>query len=317
MMEYIAKTSAELSEKDFSDLAGLFNHVFNRNIEASLLKQKYNSPHTGFSYHGLMYSDSGSIVGALTFIPFTYSFYGIPVVMGSAADLMIHENYRKDLLSVKRMYDLAMEKSANTLDFLYAIPNSNAYLYWTKFLKWQDIGRLDYYVQILNISKIRSGLRGLDWLSGFFSASTNYVISDKEKYSEDHKYPIYKLTDEAYMKYRFEGNYSIIGNPSRYAYYSIVDEDRIKTAYIIDIFPSCKGWLGSVVKEIYTREKRGIDIIIYISSKIITPVNLLKVPRRFEPRSLDFIGKILSSRVDDRIYNIDNWFFNLSNFDVR
>jgi hypothetical protein len=48
------------------------------------------------------------------------------------------------------------------------------------------------------------------------------------------------------------------------------------------------------------------------------PISLLKVPKRMESKAVRMSGKILiNSRIDNRIYNIDNWNVNLSNFDVR
>jgi hypothetical protein len=316
-MNYFGKTSTELSEKDFFELSELFNYVFHKNIDASFLKQKYFSPYLGFSFHGLMYSDEGNLVGALTFIPFSYKFFNTQVVAGSAADLMIHNNYRKDLLSFKNMYDQAVEKADNLLDFLYAVPNSNAYLYWTKFLKWREIGQINYYIQVLNISKIITKFKGFDWISNAFSSCSNKLAIDHVNRDNKLKYSIYKLSNTAYNDYRFKGQYETISESNKIAYYTIEDELGIMTAYIVDIIPFSGSWMRKVVKLIHAREKKYIDVIVYIGSNLNTQINLFKVPRKFEPRILHLIGKSLSEKVDDRIYNLDNWFFNLSNFDVR
>lgn len=316
-VKYLGKTTNELSDNDFSELSGLFNHVYNRNIDASFLKHKYHSPYLGFSFHGFMYSDTGNIVGALTFIPFPYQFFDKQIVAGCAADLMIHENFRKDLLSFKRMYESALEKSGNSLDFLYAVPNSNAYLYWTKFLKWRDIGKIHYFIQVLNISKIKTRFVSFNWISRFISGCLNTLILDHAGRSAEPEHSIYKLSDNDYKEYRFKGRYIEISESDKYAYYSIVDEESAKTAYIVDLLPLSKRWMGKVVKLIYDRERSNIDIIMYIGNKLKTPVNLFKVPRKFEPRILYLIGNSLSEKVDDRIYNLDNWLFNLSDFDVR
>ena len=316
-MKYFGKTTFELTEKDFSELSELFNYVFHKNINSSFLKQKYHSPCLGYSFHGLMYSDEGNIVGALTFIPFSYQFFNNQVVAGSAADLMIHDHYRKDLLSFKHMYDLATEKSGNLMDFLYAVPNSNAYLYWTKLLRWHDIGQINYYIQVLNISKINPGFCGLDWISKAFSGCSNRLIADSGSRTIEQKYPISKLNNDDFNNYRFKKNYDKISQSNKHAYYTKVDEMGIKTAYIVDLFPFSTSWMGNVVKLIHSREKKNIDVIIYIGNNIKSLINLYKVPRKFEPRILYLIGNSLSEKVDDRIYNLDNWIFNLSNFDVR
>jgi hypothetical protein len=316
-MTYFGKTTGELSENDFSELSGLFNQVYNRNINASFLKKKYCSPCLGYSFHGLMYCDKGNIVGSITFIPFSYQFFDKQITAGCASDLMIHENYRKDLLSFKHLYDSALEKSKDMLDFLYAVPNSNAYLYWTKFLKWKNIGKLHYYIHVLNISKIKTKFSEFDGISRLISGCINFLTFDFNARKIEADYSIYKLISSEYIKYRFTEKYMEILESDNYAYYNIVDEFGVKTVYIIDLFPVSKGWLGKVVKIIYKREKGNMDIIIYIGNKLRAPINLFKVPRKFEPRILNLIGKALSDKVDDRIYNLDNWLFNISDFDVR
>ncbi len=316
-MTYSGKTTIELSEKDFSELSGLFNNVFNRKTDAEYFTHKYHSPYLGYSFHGLMYNDEGNIAGAVTIIPFSYSFFENQITAGCAVDLMIHENYRKDFLSFKHMYDHAIEKSGSSLDFLYAVPNPNAYLYWTKFLKWRDIGQLNYYIQVLNISKIKASFSGFDWMSKAFTFFMNNLVLKSDVLRTEQEYPIFRINDETYRKYRFNKNYAEITESDKYAYYIILNEMGIDAAYIVDLHPFTKSWAGSVVKQIYTLEKKHIDIIIYIGNNLKPPINLIKVPHKLEPRSLHLVGHSLSEKVDDRIYNMDNWLFNLSDFDAR
>lgn len=316
-MEYLGKTTKELSDKDFSELSILFNNVFHKNIAVSYFKNKYHSPLNGSSFHGLMYSDKDIIVGALTFIPFSYQFFDTQIVAASAVDLMIHEDYRKDFLSVKKMYNVALDKAANVIDFLYAVPNSNAYLYWTKFLKWRDIGQINYFIQVLNISIIKKKLSSFNWFSNTFSNFLNRMVLDFGFKDNELKYSIYKVNDEDYYNYRFKGRYNELSESNKKAYYSIVDEVGVRTAYIVDLLPFSAGWLRKVFKLINAREKHNIDVIIYIGNNLNSQINLFKVPRKLEPRILKLIAISLSGKVDDRLYELKNWQFNLSNFDVR
>jgi len=316
-MKYLGKSTSELSENEFSELSGLFNTVYQRDIDDSFLKHKYRSPLFGFSFHGLMYSDAGNIVGALTFIPFSYQFFDRQIVAGCAADLMIHENYRKDFLSFRHLYESAIAKSGKSLDFLYAVPNSNAYLYWTKFLRWRDMGNINYFIHVLNISKVKAGLGAFNGISRLISGCLNMMFSITGGESAEQQHSIYKLNDIGYQEYRFKGPYSKISELNNYAFYTVVNEMDARTAYIVDLYPISKRWIGKVVKQIKMREKKNIDVIIYIGNKIKTPFNLIQVPRKLEPRVLHLIGNSLNEKVDDRIYNLNYWQFNLSNFDVR
>jgi hypothetical protein len=316
-MQYLGKTTNDLTEKEFSELSDLFNHVFHKDISSAFLKRKYSSPLFEFSYHGLMYNDNGTIVGALTFIPFLYQFFDVKVIAGLAVDLMVHEHYRKDLLSVRQMHDMAIRRSGNSLDFVFAVPNSNSFLYYTKILRWREIGRLNYYIQVLNISALKRKLSALNLASGSVSFFLNFLQANFGGNIRDQKQPVSKVCDELYMTYRYNKRYNEIIRDSNTAYYSIEDESGINTAYVIDLFPLTKKWLGNVVNLIHKREKKNIDVIIYIGNAINNPVNLIKVPRKLEPRGLTLIANNLSNKVDSRIYDIANWHFNLADLDVR
>jgi len=316
-MEYSGKTSDELSETEFSELIYLFNRVFHKNLSVSFLKKKYHSPPLAKSYHGLMYNDVGNIAGALTFIPFLYSFFDTPIVAGCAVDLMIHEDYRKDFLSVKLMHDLAIEKSENTLDFVFAVPNYNSFLYYTKFLKWNEIGQLNYYIQVLNVSALEKKLSPFNSISKGLSECLNVLYPVFGTKRADQKKPVHKVCDMIYYTYRYSQKYNEINRGTNSAYYSIVDESGVKTAYLIDLFPVSERWIGQVVKILHDSEKKNVDVILYVGNTINVPCNLLKVPRKFEPRDLHLIGNILTSKVDSRIYDQANWHFNLSDIDVR
>lgn len=316
-MKYSGKTSDELSETEFSELSYLFNHVFHKDISVSFLKKKYHSPLLDKSYHGLMYNDAGNIAGALTFIPFLYRFFDTPIVAGCAVDLMIHEDYRNDFLSVKLMHDLAIEKSENAIDFVFAVPNSNSFLYYMKFLKWHKIGQLNYYIQVLNVSVLKKKLSAFSAISRGLSGCLNVLYPVFGTKSDEQKKPVSKVCNMIYNTYRYNQRYNEISRDTNSAYYSVIDESGIKTAYIIDLFPVSERWIGQVVKIIHASEKKNVDIILYVGNKINVPCNLFKVPRKFEPRDLHLIGNILTSKVDSRIYDLTNWNFNLSDIDVR
>jgi hypothetical protein len=49
-----------------------------------------------------------------------------------------------------------------------------------------------------------------------------------------------------------------------------------------------------------------------------SPRPLLRVPAFMKPRRVYLCGKLLSpGALDDRVFNLDNWNVNISNFDVR
>jgi hypothetical protein len=130
--------------------------------------------------------------------------------------------------------------------------------------------------------------------------------------------PIKKKICTKFAEYRFDSFYQDIICNEKVAKYKIYEENGIITAYLVDIFPIERKWMAKVISLIYRNEKRNIDAILYIANNIIYTHNILKTPEQFEPRALTLIGKINhSNKVDLKVFEIDNWIFNLSDFDVR
>ena len=59
-------------------------------------------------------------------------------------------------------------------------------------------------------------------------------------------------------------------------------------------------------------------MILYVGKLDFKVKNLIKVPSKYEPKTVHMSGKILDdSVVDNRVFDIKNWNVNLSNYDVR
>ena len=77
-------------------------------------------------------------------------------------------------------------------------------------------------------------------------------------------------------------------------------------------------WMAKSIASIYKLERENVDVIMYISNNKAGAFNILKTPIKFEPRNLPLIGKVINTKnIDNRIFNLSNWRFNLSDFDVR
>ena len=131
-------------------------------------------------------------------------------------------------------------------------------------------------------------------------------------------FPIAKLMDKSFLEYRYGANYKLLklGEDS-FAYYRIYDEQEVRTAFIIDVFPLMKRNVEKSVKAIYTKEKSRIDIIVYVGNLGFKPRNLFPTPARFGPRILHLCGRKIDDTLDDRVFEIDNWRYNLADLDVR
>jgi hypothetical protein len=316
-MKYTAKKTDQLTRAEVQQIAELFGTVFGQKRSVDQLQSKYRSVVTGYSYHGLMLNDAERIVGAFTCIPFFYNYFGTRVIFALAVDTMIDQAHRDDIFSLKRMHDSCVDlMKTEDIALVMAVPNDNAYLYWKKIVKWMDIGRLYYYVLPINISRLNDGYRFLNPVSRLYASMSRFFFCTQAKsFSEKN---IYKITDHKFVEYRFSKNYSKIEQGNKTAYYRVYHEKETRTAYLIDLFPIERSWLQRAVGKIYIRERGNIDLILYAGKLDFRIYSLIKVPEKHEPLKIFLTGKIVnSSRIDDRVYQLDNWRFNLADFDVR
>jgi len=316
-MKFITKTTAELTVEDLSQLCDLFLSSFKRKVSADWFKRKYTSTVPELScFHGFMINGDHQIVGAMTIIPFKYQFFKEEAIFGNLIDLMIHPDHRKNILNFKCIYDNLLESAKLRIDFLYAVPNPNSFLYFTKILRWVEIGKLNYYFWPLKLSKITKLPPCVDTLfTPFGSLAQNVIFPIKNMKIET---GIKKVYSEIFFKYRYPRRYKIIQENNNKAWYDIVDEKGTITAYIIDVVPQESAWFSKVIKTIHKEEKHNIDVILYISNKGMRSPNIIKVPKKYEPRPLPLTGKIINTvKIDERIFEPANWTFNLSDFDVR
>lgn len=316
-MQYIVKVTNELIPADWEQLRDLFNESFQKEVSIEWFQRKYRSPvSTISSYHGIMLNEEGRIVGAMAIIPFNYHFFAQSAVFGNLVDLMIHKDHRNNILNFKFIYDKLIEAAKPLIHFIYAVPNPNSFLYFMKVLKWEEIGRLNYYLWPVNISKLTQLPRLLNYFSSpLLHLIQSLLVPIKSKIVLS---PIRKIFSLDYDLYRYSEDYKIIDQGEKKSWYRVYDEKGIKTAYIIDAIPMDNKWLSFTVKEILRREKSVIDLIMYISNSNLEIWNVLKAPLRFQPRPLPLIGKVINpEKIDPRIFDMDNWTFNLSDFDVR
>lgn len=316
-MKYILKKTTELSYAERDQLADLFFQVFGIKHNSNYFKAKYKSIVNGYSYHSLMVSEAGLIVGSFTCTPFYYSYFGSKLIFSLAIDTMIHQNFRSDIFSLKRMHDICIDvMRTEGVSFLFAIPNANAYLYWKKIVKWNDIGRLHYYIFPIDLSKLDKKYKLLSYLTKSYAFMNRFTFClDSTQPSNK---PIHKVADNAFIIYRYSQQYRRITKGNKTAYYRIYDENNTRTAYIIDIYPLTRSWLHQTVKDVYLKENNNLDIILYAGCLDFKTYNLFKVPEKYEPIKIMFVGKILNDdKVDNRVFNLSNWRINLSDFDVK
>ena len=318
-MNFIVKKSNELTVAEKQQICNLFFEVFEKKKTVEDFDKQFLGTFKGYSYHGLMIVDDTRIIGCYSTIPLEYSFYDSILTFALSVDTMILEEYRGNPFNLKKIANLVYEYLLQDgIIFVFGFPNDNVYLVRKKILKWIDIGTLDYYILPIRIGKIIKLLSSFNFLSQAFSQVLSIFLPAHTSL-EQKKYEIDKINNQAFRDYRyalFEGEYTKINDSIGYFAYRIERYENILTAYLIDVYPMTKDRFDYSVKYMIKNESM-IDAILFVGKIDFTPVGLFKVPKRFDPKTVYMAGKILdTTKIDNRVFNIQNWNVNLSNFDV-
>ncbi len=323
-MKILTMTTHDLTSNYWDTYVTNINSVFGNDYSVDHYNKKYNYTVKGLSYHSLLISEKGEIVGGCTVIPYEYWIDSKKHLIGLCVDFFIVESYRTIPFIFVRMYTKLKENHLKDgLDYVVGLPNEFACHFLRKVLKWNPIGNLPCYVLPVNIGNIIKKHRYLNSLSkasvylwtytvGFLGGmlgtnegnspiriNRNNDIIEKQRYSENHKIVKLKKGQFAY----------------RFSY-----EKGMNTIFIIDFYDNNKKRNGMIlflaIQYILKMEK--VDLIVFIGSLKIFQMNLIKAPSRFLPQQLLLIGDYLKpNKINKKINNFKNWDFGLFNCDVR
>jgi hypothetical protein len=316
----IAKTSVELTEKEWNELTDSFNTVFDKQFNIEYFKDKYLNTALKFSIHGFLLFKN-NIVGMFSVIPRTYNFNGTEKIIGLGCDAFILQNHRKDDFFLKEMADAVYKIcKKNHINYLISIPNEIAYSYWKIYGNWKDIAQLDYYILPYKVSKLVKVNKLFDYFSSFFFKITlycsQYLLFGNRHYCDGKKISLKRDSDFISQRYN-ENDYRIYTADS-HGYFVVreYDEDGIKTIYLIDCHPLSKFMLTKALNQIMKDFK--FDIILFIG-KITnsSPFYFIKVPKSKEPRVQPFMGYTLTDEQKDDFFSILSWNISLTDFDNR
>ena len=315
---YVAfKRTDQLLESEQEQMRDLFLRVFNKNMTKDAFERKFFYTPRGYSYHGLMLREE-IVVGATSAVPGRYKFFGEEQILSLSVDTMIDPKYRGGGHFMKMANLLHQGLISDGIPFIFGFPNDHFYAVQKRFLKYEDIGELDYYVLPLNVGSVFQKLKHLNGLSRClcrFATRLCRIPGNSEA-----RYDIAKVVDKQFERHRYDGSYSRIGlGEGVECIYKIYEEEGgIRTLYIIDVIPLTPTFLARAVKQICRTAVNAVDIIIYVGKLPSRPAGLWKVPDSKKPRRIRMTGKILIPDVIDiSVFNMDNWSVNISDFDVR
>lgn len=318
-MEFIVKKTNELTQIEKQQICDLFLGVFEKEKNLKDFEKQFLNTTKGYSYHGLLLENT-LIVGCYSCIPMNYMVFNQKFIFGLSVDTMINEQYRGNPYTLKKLANLVYDKlKDDNIPFVFGFPNDNVYLIRKKILKWEDIAELDYYILPIKIGSIKNNLKFLNIFTILYSKMVGFLTKESFIYTTEHK-NIEKVNDKNFLKYRyslFDSNYKIIEiNSNIYFSYKIDIYEGIKTAYLIDISCMNKINFDSAVKIILEKEL-DIDVVLFVGKIDFKPFALYKVPQKYIPKVVYMSGKILdTTKISRKIYDVENWNVNISNFDV-
>jgi hypothetical protein len=313
----VFKKTDQLKESEQEQMLDLFLRVFNKKMTRDAFERKFFHTPRGHSYHSLMLHGE-VVVGAFSAVPGRYRCFGKEQIFSLSVDTMIDSKYR-GAGHLMKMAKLVHQGLINDgIPFIFGFPNEHFYPAQKRFLKYENIGELDYYALPLNIGSVVQKLKPFNGLSrGFCRFAARLCRIPKNSKT---KYEIAKVIDKQFERHRYDESYNRISlaDGAECIYKIYEEEGGIRTLYIIDVVPLNAGSLTRAVKQICRTAANSVDIIIYVGKLPSRPTGLWKVPDSKKPRKIRMTGKILiPDAIDGSVFNIDNWRVNISDFDVR
>ena len=317
-MDFVTKKTIELSQNELQQLSELFEEVFGRPNSVEGFLKSYTSNYLGYSYHTLIKKDN-RIVGSNSLVPINYYIDGKVYRCVNSGGTMISKSCR----GIENFYDLIKESYSNAESEGFiactGFPNDNSYPLFKGIKLMKDIGKMHTYMLPYRIGGVKKWLVCFNLLSKLLCwcyVTVCGIIASKEtvkfKIHKDHG------TFDDYRYKKAEGAYVSLNIGNGKAYYRVANHEGVRTAFIVDITEkSAKNFLCTV-KEILKRERKNMDLILYVGNLPFGDHGLIKVPRKYEPKNFNFTGHIFDEKLIDKnvFFDINNWDVNLSNYDL-
>jgi hypothetical protein len=317
-MEFIVKTTTELTVAEQTEILTLFNTVFHKTRPLSHFRNQFLNNPLGYSYHSIIF-ESGKIVGCDSHIPSYYTVNGQRLLFANGADTMISKPYR-DFVNLYDMIIAAHDyMKKDGVACVYGFPNDNSYPVLHKSRLTKDIGVLTTYCLPFRIGGIKPALKVFNCFSQLFARL--YVRCSGLFASEKvHRFAVEKeaQTYNATRYKRLDGNYSTVNSEHGGFVYKIMEYEGVRSAFLIDVFEKSAANFNRAVRYILKNHSQEFDILLYAGRLPFKCSGLIKLPQKFSPKTFHFNGEILDKEKIDKhvFFNINSWDVNLSNYDL-
>lgn len=317
-MEILVKKTFELLDEEIVAIYDLFDEVFGQKRDVATFRENYSNTPLGYSYHSILLSDDGETVGFHSCMPFYYRKNDKRFMAALGIDSMVKKEHR-DFFNFHDMIVQCQKRLKEDGCVLrIGFPNDNSYPVLKKGLKHRDIGRLTTYCMIRNVGAVKRGLSGLNFLSRGL-ARLQYVCSFLSVGNKQYNFKYHKdrpTFDKVRYKW-FGGHYERANVKGATIIYKIELYNGVETAFLLDVYPLSRSAFESAVRYIYRKERKKVDMIIYVGALPFTPIGLITVPHRYEPKHFNFTCKpLVKDYFNDSLYDIRNWEVNLSSYDL-
>lgn len=317
MIEIIKKKSTDFTDTDIEELYKLFETVFHKKRSISEFKNQFLNTSLGYSFHALA-KDNDLVVGHNVYIPFRYLKDNEPFLLCLSVDAMLHPDYRGKGLYRKMLSACEDMARSEGCRMRIGFPNDNSYPVQINGFKYNDVGKLDTYCLPVNIGGFNRKFEFLEPLARLASKS----VVALSKCSKSTKGKPYKFRKDIYdfnsFRYKwFDSDYNILElDDVHVVYKDSIFKDK-KATFIMDVYPMTKRNFDLAVREVYNRTKSYTPIILYVGNLPFTPLSMIRVPHKFEPKHFHFVTKIFDSDfIGPESLEIANWDLNLSNYDL-
>lgn len=322
-MEIKVCTTHEWTEQEWSSFIVSFNIVFSRQYSEEFFRKKYLSSCDHCSYHALLLNDDGEVVGNCSIVPFLYYQGSTVFKNGLGADVFIREEYRTDPLMLRRMYKKLVKLLVdNSVVAVMAVPNAMAYPYWKNVVKWKDVGYLRYWALPVRVGNVCHKYHFLNAFSRIYCSlvlGVSAIFSFLGGKQRQFKYSI--VESEDFIQERFGEDYECVQDGAIKNYFKIVDEDGVRTAYLI--YSRENGVLSfrSLYKGVsYIIRQHKVDLVLYIGPLSFQQSLFWQIPHKIEPKLLPLTCDLLQNKQGHEYFDMlvfSNWDFGLLNYDVR
>ena len=309
----------ELSDCDISSYLNIYNKIFETEKSVGVFKNEYMNTPLGFSYHTFLYNDSNDICGGYTLVPFAYKANDLDIYVVVGTDLFIIEEHRTDVGNIIQLLNASVKHAKeNGITACIGFPNDNSNNVSRAFLKEKRL--LDTYILPYKVGDYKASFKILNPFSILFSKCLLGLshLSSSTKQS----CAIIKKARPQFHQTRFNWfnpeDYHKYNDSEMRCVWKVSAFEGIKACFLMDVHPLIKKNFDKAVRLMVEDKKSECGLFLYVGHLHFTPISMIKIPRKFEPKSFRFDCRILDKEKlsKEDVLNLDNWEVDLSSYDL-